>query len=77
MFNYENVGFIDRLPDDTINSDSDILNLIKLKNTIDIKLRRLEDKIRANSFSDAIVEEETKTKHIKSAIHFSPMKNPV
>lgn len=77
MFNYENVSFIDKLPDDTINSDSDILNLIKLKNLIDIKLKRLENKIKVDSFSDVIIAEETKAKHIKTAVYFSPMENVI
>ncbi len=69
---YENINFIDKLPDENF-SEIEFSNLMRLKSDIDFKLRSLEAKIRMANFTEKIIQEEKTQKHLKGALYFSPM----
>lgn len=71
---YENINFIDKLPDELF-SENDFSRLVELKSMIDFKLRSLETKIRMANFTEKIIQEEKSCKHLKGALYFSPMKS--
>lgn len=70
MFNYENVSFINKLPEEP--HDADFLKLVDLKNSIDLRLKSLENKIKIGNFAKKTADEETKTQHIRACVYFSP-----
>lgn len=69
---YENVNFIDKLPEENF-SENDFSRLMELKSMIDFRLRSLEAKIKMANFTDKIIQEEKSCKHLKGAVYFSPM----
>ncbi len=69
MYSYDNVAFADKLPKET--PEAAFLKLMKLKSTIDMKLKTLESKMKIKEFTSKVVEEETKTPHIKASVTFS------
>ena len=74
MYGYENVSFVDRLPDDFIQVLPDTNRLKEIKNSIDKRLKALENKLYMSNalYARKIINEERAAKHLKTGIYFSP-----
>ncbi len=74
MYGYENVSFVDRLPDDFIQVLPDTNRLKEIKNSIDKRLKALENKLYMSNalYARKIINEETAAKQLKTGIYFSP-----
>lgn len=74
MYGYENVSFMDRLPDDFIFQSAEIDRLAEIKNSIDKRLRALEEKLHISNlvYIKRLKKDETAPVHLKSGVYFSP-----